>query len=199
MTPAAPRPPDQADLCPICGVRDGFLVHQAREMMFGSREPFTYRECLTCGTLRITEVPADLERHYPDAYYGPATSRPESPGPHGPAAVWGPINRLRIGAALRGARSRWPALARRIDRWGGIPREARAMIPTLRLAGVRDLADPILEGGAGRRPSVWSSFGASGSASSSGSNPSFRPISSIAAFPSGGQRSKGCQVRAAGP
>jgi SAM-dependent methyltransferase len=126
-------------------------------MMFGTREPFVYRECLACGTLRIDPIPPDLARYYPDAYYGGNASRPDrerSDGPRavGPAALWRPINRLRIGAALRGAASRWPALARRVDGWGGIPREARALLPTLRLAGIRDLDDPILEAGTGRRP-----------------------------------------------
>ena len=38
-------------------------------MMFGSREPFEYNECAACGSLSITEVPADLGRHYPATYY----------------------------------------------------------------------------------------------------------------------------------
>lgn len=36
----------------------------AREMQYGSREPFTYGECLDCGSLQIARVPADLARHY---------------------------------------------------------------------------------------------------------------------------------------
>jgi SAM-dependent methyltransferase len=137
--------------CPICGAQGGFLVHQAQEMMFGTREPFVYHECLSCGTLRIAQVPADLERHYPDAYYGPATRPPDPPRALGPAVVWRPINELRIRSALRGAPARWPGLARQLDRLGGVPRDGRNLIPMLRLAGIRDLDDPILEGGTGRR------------------------------------------------
>lgn len=40
----------------------------AREMMFGTREPFDYFECGSCGTLQITRVPSDLARHYPAEY-----------------------------------------------------------------------------------------------------------------------------------
>jgi hypothetical protein len=148
-------------------------------MMFGTRERFEYRECLGCGTLRIATIPAGLARHYPPDYYGPSVAAPSGPAvpaspataaasrtggpsraagdsspdqrPLGPAAVWRWINGRRIRSALWDARSRWPALARRLDRWGGIPREGRALLPTLRLAGIRDLADPILEAGPGRR------------------------------------------------
>ena len=64
--------------CPICGVEDIPRIHHAREMMFGTRERFDYRECPACGTLQIAAVPADLERHYPSGYYtgGAAAGRP---------------------------------------------------------------------------------------------------------------------------
>jgi SAM-dependent methyltransferase len=149
------------DRCPICQELGDHRVHLAREMMFGTREPFEYRECLACGTLRITSVPADLGRHYPAAYYGPPAGAPGVPAlpgeaprdqrSFGPSVAWKWINRRRIRTALRTDQSRWPALARRLDRWGGIPREGRALLPALRLAGVRELGDPILEAGTGRR------------------------------------------------
>lgn len=40
-----------------------------REMMFGSREPFTYFQCAKCQCLQIVEVPEDLGRFYPSDYY----------------------------------------------------------------------------------------------------------------------------------
>jgi 2-polyprenyl-3-methyl-5-hydroxy-6-metoxy-1,4-benzoquinol methylase len=39
-------------------------------MMFGSRQPFDYLRCDTCGTLQIAEFPADMAPHYSaGAYY----------------------------------------------------------------------------------------------------------------------------------
>jgi SAM-dependent methyltransferase len=56
------------NLCRICGNTENNLIHQAREMMFGTREPFDYLECGACGTLQICEIP-DLRRYYPKDYY----------------------------------------------------------------------------------------------------------------------------------
>ena len=55
--------------CPVCGSAGGFREFFAREMMFGLRETFTYRDCAQCGSLHIREVPADLARFYPTNYY----------------------------------------------------------------------------------------------------------------------------------
>ncbi len=55
--------------CPFCASEGPFREFGAREMMFGSREQFAYRECVACGSLHIREVPADLARHYPSNYY----------------------------------------------------------------------------------------------------------------------------------
>jgi len=38
-------------------------------MMFGTREPFEYFECLSCGCLQIMQVPDDLSPFYPEGYY----------------------------------------------------------------------------------------------------------------------------------
>jgi SAM-dependent methyltransferase len=55
--------------CRICNNREGNHVHRAREMMFGTREPFDYLECAACGCLQLLDVPSDLSRFYPDNYY----------------------------------------------------------------------------------------------------------------------------------
>lgn len=56
--------------CDICGNTRGHSLHYPREMMFGTEEVFEYLECGYCGCLQITEIPADLGRHYPaDDYY----------------------------------------------------------------------------------------------------------------------------------
>jgi SAM-dependent methyltransferase len=56
-------------VCPACGCAEGFTDFTAREMQFGSREEFTYRECTRCSSLHIATVPADLARFYPADYY----------------------------------------------------------------------------------------------------------------------------------
>lgn len=55
--------------CRICGNSEGNRLFQAREMMFGSREPFDYLECGQCGTLQIVTIPEDMARFYPADYY----------------------------------------------------------------------------------------------------------------------------------
>jgi SAM-dependent methyltransferase len=37
-------------------------------MLLGTHESFQYVECGACGSIQITEVPADLARYYPDTY-----------------------------------------------------------------------------------------------------------------------------------
>lgn len=59
--------------CPACLVDQGQRRFETREMMFGTRERFSYIECAGCGSLRIAEVPHNLGRHYPDKYYAFST------------------------------------------------------------------------------------------------------------------------------
>jgi SAM-dependent methyltransferase len=47
----------------------------AREMMFGLRQAFTYRECGECGSLQIEEIPANLAEYYGGGYYSLAEPR----------------------------------------------------------------------------------------------------------------------------
>jgi SAM-dependent methyltransferase len=63
-------------MCRICFHGEGNATFEAREMMFGSRERFTYVECAGCGCLQIARVPDDLSRHYPEGYYSFAGHRP---------------------------------------------------------------------------------------------------------------------------
>ncbi len=55
--------------CRICGNAEKNIEHHAREMMFGTKEPFVYVECSRCGCLQIKDVPPDLGKYYPKAYY----------------------------------------------------------------------------------------------------------------------------------
>lgn len=73
--PESPAP----TTCRICGEAGDHARFTAREMMFGSREPFEYFECRRCGCLQIAEIPRDLGRFYGGGYYSYA-SPPEEPG-----------------------------------------------------------------------------------------------------------------------
>lgn len=54
--------------CRICG--DARLEQlTAREMMFGTRDVFTYFECKSCGCVQIAEYPTNIGRYYPAEYY----------------------------------------------------------------------------------------------------------------------------------
>ena len=61
--------PYASPACRICGNARGNARFRAREMQFGTREEFDYFRCASCGCLQISEVPEDLARHYPAAYY----------------------------------------------------------------------------------------------------------------------------------
>jgi 2-polyprenyl-3-methyl-5-hydroxy-6-metoxy-1,4-benzoquinol methylase len=62
--------PSPCEFCSSASYKD----HIVREMMFGTRDEFLYRECSNCGCLRIAEVPSDLSRHYRDGYIGRGAS-----------------------------------------------------------------------------------------------------------------------------
>ncbi|MEX1140878.1 MAG: class I SAM-dependent methyltransferase [Thermoleophilaceae bacterium] len=97
------------DSCVACLSRDSAKLHDAREMMFGLRDSFRYRECAACGALQLLEPPADASRYYPPQYYSLVTDE-------------APEQQSRVGAVLRRARGevalRLPAdvTARLVDR-----------------------------------------------------------------------------------
>lgn len=55
--------------CKICGNSENNKSYFVKEMMFGFRDIFEYIECGVCGCLQIKEVPANLEKYYPNNYY----------------------------------------------------------------------------------------------------------------------------------
>ena len=55
--------------CNICNNPKKNQVFQVREMMYGTREKFTYFECSQCGCLQILNVPRELASYYPSDYY----------------------------------------------------------------------------------------------------------------------------------
>jgi SAM-dependent methyltransferase len=132
------------DRCEICGAKGSFRRIELREMLFGTREAFTYLRCPACSVLRISGVPEDLSRHYPPDYY----DGPE----HEPRARLGPLARLadRAGKELsffgRGRRRAW--LLRRWASGSPVTAEERLRIKRL---GLGSFDDPILDVGCGRR------------------------------------------------
>jgi len=63
--------------CHICGNVSDNRRHQAREMMFGLRDVFTYLECGDCGCLQLVDPPADPAPYYPSDYYSYTAERGE--------------------------------------------------------------------------------------------------------------------------
>jgi SAM-dependent methyltransferase len=70
--------PTTMTTCQVCRDSTGEFV-TAREMMYGTRETFTYFECGTCGCLQLVDVPSNLAPYYPTDYYSlrPAGTVPE--------------------------------------------------------------------------------------------------------------------------
>lgn len=69
-------------ICRICGHRGQNRTYQAREMLCGFRDWFTYFQCAQCECLQIAEFPGDMAKYYPPAYY--TSTRPADSGGRGP-------------------------------------------------------------------------------------------------------------------
>lgn len=67
--PGLASAPSETATCPICSTTGLHRRVRLREMMFGTREQFDYLLCDGCGTIRIAEIPGDLDRHYPARYH----------------------------------------------------------------------------------------------------------------------------------
>ena len=133
-------------LCRVCGRSGVGHRHEAREMMFGSRERFAYLLCSHCGSLQIEAIPEDLGRHYPPQYYShaPRAEPAEHRGLKGAAIRW-----YCRSAVLRPNDRLAAALRRRLPEPGDFV-EIRAYLEG---AGLHRSDDPILDVGCGARPS----------------------------------------------
>jgi len=56
------------DRCSVCGDVRG-AVHHAREMMYGTRDEFSYLECAGCGCVQLIDPPADPSSYYAADYH----------------------------------------------------------------------------------------------------------------------------------
>lgn len=55
--------------CKICLNEIKNVIHEVREMMYGTGKNYHYLECSSCGCLQILDPPTDLSEFYPDDYY----------------------------------------------------------------------------------------------------------------------------------
>ena len=55
--------------CRVCRAKFDGNAFVAREMMLGTRHPFEYWECGTCGSVQILDVPDNLDDYYPAEYF----------------------------------------------------------------------------------------------------------------------------------
>lgn len=57
--------------CIVCSseLESNADVFQVKEMMFGTRDVFTYYCCFNCGTLQIKDIPQSMASYYPSGYY----------------------------------------------------------------------------------------------------------------------------------
>lgn len=62
-------PTENTEGCKLCGKKNTFSTREAREMMFGTKEAFTYKSCPNCKSLFIKEIPSNLGAYYPENYY----------------------------------------------------------------------------------------------------------------------------------
>lgn len=118
------------NVCRICDGPAG-ATYRVPDVMYGTGEAYPYFQCTACDCLQIQDVPGDLARHYPPAYYSFAPPR---------------IRR----ASLR---------RRLVDRWayerrgGPLGRFLHSRHPNPELGLLRDLGvsrgDPILDVGCG--------------------------------------------------
>jgi len=56
--------------CRVCRNDSNLTFYDVREMMHGTKEPFTYFQCSRCLCLQITDIPPDMTPYYPPHYIG---------------------------------------------------------------------------------------------------------------------------------
>ena len=56
-------------ICQYCECNNPKKSYIVKEMMFGSKEPFEYLECASCGGLQISNIPQHISKYYPSNYY----------------------------------------------------------------------------------------------------------------------------------
>lgn len=136
--------------CRICGGVAEHDRYSVREMMFGTREEFSYFLCAHCGCLQITEIPPNLSNYYPDSYYSlnqdnTATRSKKHPRPRAF------LEKIRAGTALFGKRYKLDKLA---AQFVDIPPEIHPVGPYIKACGIQSWDAAFLDVGCGSR-SWW--------------------------------------------
>jgi SAM-dependent methyltransferase len=127
--------------CAICGAEGG-KRHEAREMMFGMREAFSYLECASCGCLQLDPRPADMKKYYPEGYYSFAARTAPDLLPGGRLRRW--LFRKRNEAQLFGGNGLWGWVAKVRPR-----PDVKPLPAYLRQAARKGLRTRILDVGCG--------------------------------------------------
>jgi SAM-dependent methyltransferase len=136
------------DACRICGNRSVHRRYTAKEMMFGTREEFEYFLCGHCGCLQIKQIPHDVSRYYPPAYYSLSTSAPGVAYVPYPRRI---LERLRVAHALFG---RGRLLAEQAAYLTDYPEDWRRFEPFLQRCALKRSDARFLDVGCGSR-SWW--------------------------------------------
>ena len=137
--------------CRICNAKGPHQQYRIREMMFGTREEFTYFMCRECGCLQIGDFPSDMARHYPKNYYSLSTNY-RIPKGHG---IMTPLVHWRTEAALFGKK---PRLSRLVRPLVPLPEEIHEYGPMLKNAGISNFDARIVDVGCGARPFRLAAF-----------------------------------------
>ena len=61
--------------CRVCSNIKNNVTYEVPEMMYGTRETFTYFQCARCRCLQIVEIPSDMTPYYPKDYYSFSSKR----------------------------------------------------------------------------------------------------------------------------
>ena len=131
--------------CRACGAPSGDVPLMARELMFGTRETFEYRQCPTCGSLTQVSIPADMGRHYPPTYYS-NSARQEIVQD----SWWRrPFVRMLTAKPLFGRTVRG---RRHATRFAEMPHEVNQVRGLVADAGLRSFGDRVLDVGCGAEP-----------------------------------------------
>lgn len=131
--------------CRVCGEDAGADPVHLREMMFGWREPFAYRRCHVCGSLSIDEIPQDIGRFYPAAYYANHARLLVSQDPPWRRTAI----RALVGERLFAAKGPLLPLAHRL---ATVPRQIDEVQSLIDGAGLRSFDDAVLDVGCGAKP-----------------------------------------------
>jgi hypothetical protein len=133
--------------CRICGTEGNHPRFTAKEMMFGSKEEFEYFQCENCGCLQISEIPADLARHYPANYY--SYQAPVKTSKSFLLRAW--LQKQRCRTALFGQGVKLNRLA---SRFMSLPDGWHEIGPLLKKAKLMNFNDSLLDVGCGEH-SWW--------------------------------------------